>query len=298
MILVLFFIILFLYYFNKLSIGIRNQLINVDIKFYCILKGKFIEENFIKTLESYNFKVKKSNNIFIVKYHNKKIIKFVVKNSESEHKMDVIFDHKYFYMDSIYEIINNYLKNNRNTKKIKFYKDFYYNDFLLFNLIYTTIPNINKKYKFKKIIVNKNELIEIQKQTKSYVSKIDIIISIITNMYFKSYNKNMCNIITSKSKKKSTEKIYYLGNPVSLHYMELNNKNNIATQVRDSYKQSNVTFLKNIDIYMTSWFPVENYNNNISEINIINEGINTIKTNYFIILCMKNNDYVINLFYL
>jgi hypothetical protein len=296
----LFICFLFIFYFNKFTIGLRNYFIYGDIDCYFIIEGKFNKQQFIETLKSYNFDVKIDKNTYIAKYKNNKIIQFSITTYKTEYKIDIIFDHKYFIMNTIHVIINNYLKNDTNKKILKEHKDFYYNDINIINILYTSIINQNKNYQYKKIIINKNYIEKIQSKSSEYISKIDILISIITNLYFKVYNKHTCNISLVKCDKINND--YYLGNPVTMHLIKINDKSNIATQVRRYHKNEKIPSLfENIDIYITSWLPIENHDNKIKEIDFNNKIIlnkNLILGNFYILLCMKNNDYIINLYYL
>lgn len=282
-----------------MTIGIRNLPLKMNINFECIVDNNFNEEKLINVLKSYNFIINKKNKNFIVKYKNDKILNINVNNN----KWLISFDHRYLIMGSVFKIINNYLKNDITKKNIYEHKTFYSNDLLILNIFYTNFLKINNKnmYKHEQFTINKDYLINIQKQEKDYLSKIDIIISIITNKYFKKYKKNNCNILLSKSDKNND---LYLGNPLTFHSIKINNKNNISKQVRNSYKLNRVCLFEDIDIFITSWIPNENYNNQIKEINPeINPEINStydplLKSNFNIILSVKNNYYVVNLFYL
>jgi len=198
-------------------------------------------------------------------------------------------------MQSVNNIINNYLKNNIKQKQMITYKHFYKNDLLLLNLIYTGLSNYNKKHNYKKIILDNNYIQKIKNESSVYISKIDIVISFITKMYLTDYKKEKCNIIIVKADKNKQSD--YIGNPVTFHLAQVNNKHNIAYQIRNSYKNNKFLLIEKIDIYITSWIPIENYENKIKEIDIINPSTNRI-TDFFIVLCMINNDYIINLYYL
>jgi hypothetical protein len=87
-----------------------------------------------------------------------------------------------------------------------------------------------------------------------------------------------------------------------MHLIKINDKSNIATQVRRYHKNEKIPSLfENIDISITSWLLTENHDNKIKEIDFNNKIIlnkNLILGNFYILLCMKNNDYIINLYYL
>ena len=115
------------------------------------------------------------------------------------------------------------------------------------------------------------------------------------------YNKHNCNINLVKYDK--TKNDYYLGNPITFNLIKINDTNNIAAQIRRYHKnKNNIEILfENIDIYITSWLPIENYDNKIKEVDLNNKIISNTKLifgNFLIYLCMKNNDYIINLYYL
>ena len=57
----------------------------------------------------------------------------------------------------------------------------------------------------------------------------------------------------------------YFGNPVTSHLTQVNQSNltDIAIQIRESYKYNKNYLFENIDIYITSWFPIENHENKI-----------------------------------
>ena len=106
------------------------------------------------------------------------------------------------------------------------------------------------------------------------------------------YNKKSCNIIISKSINS-----FNMGNPLLLHYIEINNNNNIPLQIRNSYKNPLIKpFVKN-DIAITSWIPIENYNNEIIEIEYVYDNSSFVQTEFSSVLTIKENDYVINLEY-
>jgi hypothetical protein len=289
-------IILYLVYIES-NFGIRNYLIKFNVNYYYTLDGIFNKEQFIETLKSYNFNVEdKTDNLIIVNYKsNYRIIKFKIYNYDNYYKIYVSFNHIFFDMQSVTNIINNYLKNNIKQKQMITYKHFYKNDLLLLNLIYTGLSNYNKKYNYKKIILDNNYIQKIKNESSVYISKIDIIISFITKMYLTDYKKEKCNIIIVKADK--NKQADYIGNPVTFHLAQVNNKQNIAYQIRNSYKNNKFLLMEKIDIYITSWVPVENYKNKIKEIDINNPNTNTI-TDFFVVLCMINNDYIINLYYL
>lgn len=300
MIYIYIFVIFILYLLHiEINFGIRNYLINIPINCYFILDGKFNKVQFIETLNSYDFDIidKIDNNIIVNYKSNKEILKFKIDNYTEYYKVNVIFDHKFFDMQSITNIINNYLKNNIKKKNIITYKNFYLNDLLTFNIFYSSLLNNNKTHKYKKIIIKNDYVDKIRKTINKYVSKIDIIISIITKIYLNTYSKKDCNILLTKADKNKQN--YYFGNPVTPHLTQINQNNltDIAIQIRESYKDNKIYLFENIDIYITSWFPIENYENKIKELSYNDNRPPQINVNFFIILCMINNDYVINLYY-
>jgi hypothetical protein len=283
----------------EINFGIRNYLINIPITCYFILDGNFNKIQFIETLNSYDFDIidKIDNNIIVNYKSNKEILKFKIDNHIKYYQVNVIFDHKFFDMQTIINIINNYLKNNIKKKHMVTYKKFYLNDLLTFNIFYSSYLNKNKIHKYKKIIINNKYIEKTRKTIDTYVSKIDIVISIITKIYFNRYKKKNCNIILTKADKSKQND--YFGNPVTSHLTQVNQSNltDIAIQVRDSYKYNKIYLFENIDIYITSWFPIENYENKIKELSYIDNRPPQINVSFFVILCMINNDYVINLYY-
>jgi hypothetical protein len=293
----IFFIIILYLLYIEINFGIRNYLFNFPINCYFILDGNFNKAQFIETLNSYNFDVidKIDNNIIVNYKSNKEILKFKIDNHIKYYRVNIIFDHKFFDMQSIINIINNYLKNNIKKKNIITYKNFYLNDLLAFNIFYSSLLNNNKTPKYKKIIIKNDYVEKIKKKINKYVSKIDIIISIISKIYLNTYNKKVCNIILTKADKSKQND--YFGNPVTNHLTQINQTNliDIAIQIRESYKNNKIYLFENIDIYITSWFPIENYENKIKELSYnVPPRINV---NFSIILCMINNDYVINIYY-
>jgi len=283
----------------EINFGIRNYLINIPITCYFTLDGNFNKVQFIETLNSYDFDIidKIDNNIIVNYKSNKEILKFKIDNYNRYYQVNVIFDHKFFDMQTIINIINNYLKNNIKKKHMITYKKFYLNDLLIFNIFYSSYLNKNKIHKYKKIIINNKYIEKTRKTIDTYVSKIDIVISIITKIYFNRYKNKKCNIILTKADKSKQND--YFGNPVTSHLTQINQSNltDIAIQVRDSYKYNNIYLFENIDIYITSWFPIENYENKIKELSYIDNRPPPININFFVMLCMINNDYVINLYY-
>ena len=290
--------ILYLTYI-QIKFGIRNYFIFSHVKCYFILDGVFNKIQFIETLKSYNFNIiNKFDNEIIVNYKsNNEIINFKIDEYNNNYKINIIFNHTFFDMQSIINIINNYLQNNITKKKMITYKHFYINDILMINLFYSSILNFNKKYSYKKIIISKDYIEDIRKKINNYVSKIDIIKSIITDIYLQKYKKKKCNMLLIKAEKNKQKD--YFGNPLTTHLIQIN-KNSIedmAYQIRNSYTNNNISLIIKIDIYITSWIPNEN---KINEININNEInlLSNIKINFFIILCIEKDNYVINLYYL
>jgi len=245
------FIIYLLYI--EINFGIRNYLINIPINCYFILDGNFNKVQFIETLNSYNFDIidKSDNNISVNYKSNKEILKFKIDNHNKYYQVNVIFDHKFFDMQSIINIINNYLKNNIKKKHMITYKKFYLNDLLSFNIFYSSLLNNNKTHKYKKIIIKNDYVDKIRKNIDKYVSKIDIIISIITKIYLNRYKKKNCNIILTKADKNKQND--YFGNPVTSHLTQVNQNNltDIAIQIRESYKYNKNYLFENIDIYIS-----------------------------------------------
>jgi hypothetical protein len=284
----------------EINFGIRNYLFNFPINCYFILDGNFNKVQFIETLNSYNFNIndKIDNNIIVNYKSNKEILKFKIDNHNKYYQVNVIFDHKFFDMQSIINIINNYLKNNKKKKHMITYKNFYLNDLLTFNIFYSSLLNNNKIHKYKKIIIKSDYVDKIRKNINKYVSKIDIIISIITKIYMNRYKKKKnYNILLAKANKNKEND--YFGNPVTNHLTQINQNNliDIAIQIRESYKNNKIYLFENIDISITSWFPIENYENKIKELGHNNNRLHQININFVVILCMLNNDYVINLYY-
>ena len=177
------------------------------------------------------------------------------------------------------------------------YKNFYLNDLLSFNIFYSSLLNNNKIHKYKKIIIKRDYVDKIRKNINKYVSKIDIIMSIITKIYMNRYKKKNYNILLAKANKNKEND--YFGNPVTFHLTQVNQNNltDIAIQIRESYKYNKIYLFENIDIYITSWFPIENYENKIKELGYNYNRLHQININFVVILCMLNNDYVINLYY-
>jgi len=208
----IFFIIVILYLlYIELKFGIRNYLINSTINYYYILDGKFNKEQFIETLKSYNFNIdNKIDNQIIVSYNsNYKILKFTIYNYENYYKINVYFNHIFFDIQSI------------------------------------------------------------------------------TNIIIVKADKN--------------KQVDYIGNPVTLHLAQINNTENnidIAYQIRNSYKNNKFLLKEKIDIFITSWVPNENYENKIKGIDTYNNSKAKMNIDFFIVLTMINNDYVINLTYL
>jgi hypothetical protein len=236
----------------EINFGIRNYLFNFPIHCYFILDGNFNKVQFIETLNSYNFDVidKIDNNIIVNYKSNKEILKFKIDNHIKYYRVNIIFDHKFFDMQSIINIINNYLKNNINKKNIITYKNFYLNDLLAFTIFYSSLLNNNKTPKYKKIIIKNDYVEKIKKKINKYVSKIDIIISIISKIYLNTYNKKVCNILLTKADKSKQND--YIGNPVTNHLTQINQNNliDIALQIRESYKNNKIYLFENIDIYI------------------------------------------------
>jgi len=248
----IFFLIISYLLYIEINFGIRNYLFNFPIHCYFILDGNFNKVQFIETLNSYNFDVidKIDNNIIVNYKSNKEILKFKIDNHIKYYRVNIIFDHKFFDMQSIINIINNYLKNNINKKNIITYKNFYLNDLLAFTIFYSSLLNNNKTPKYKKIIIKNDYVEKIKKKINKYVSKIDIIISIISKIYLNTYNKKVCNILLTKADKSKQND--YIGNPVTNHLTQINQNNliDIALQIRESYKNNKIYLFENIDIYI------------------------------------------------
>ncbi len=291
---------------NNIGLGIRNNLLNAFVNCYFVLDGKFNESQLIESVKSYSFDINKDKDTYVISYCSNNIL-FLDLESEpksSKYKLIFKFDHKYFDMQSIIGLINNYLKNDTTKKNLVLEKQFYYSDILALNLAYTNLVNANKLYNYKEIRITNSYVDTIKSTTTKYVSKIDIVMSHILEIYFQLHSdENCCNLIVTKADKSKAK--HYIGNPVTFHQMQINksdDKLNLAYQVRESYNKNTISLLKKINIYITSWYPVENYENKIIEINM-KESTKTEKkrlfsTDIFILLGMENNDYVVNLFYL
>jgi hypothetical protein len=288
--------ILLIFYINNVTIGLKNLFLNRIVKFYYVIKGIFNENKFIELLKSYDFIINKNKNKIVIDYKlYKNIINFEIIQNIENYKIIVEFNHIYFDIQGVHKIINNYLNNNMEKKNMIICKNIYKNDLYLFNVLLIFIRNYNKPFKYEKIIITNEYIMEKKNKSKNYISKIDVIMGFFSKKYLLQYNKKSCNLLFTKSDK--TIKNNYLGNPVTYHLISITNDKNIEKQIRNSYKQNNLDLTKYIDIYMTSWINCEN-TNKIEEINrMTNKHYKQMKTNYSIILCMKNNDFIVHLFY-
>ncbi len=116
-------------------------------------------------------------------------------------------------------------------------------------------------------------------------------------MYLSYYKSKDANIFLIKNKSKTEE---YLGNSVTIHNVNINENDiiSMAQNIRDSYTNPSYNYFKAIDIYITSWAPLNNQNNSIQENGKYDEEYINLPVNFFIILSIINNtDYLINLNY-
>jgi hypothetical protein len=227
------------------------------------------------------------------KLSNNIILDINVISKYKNHKLIINFDHKYFDMASLINIINNYCKNNIDKKNLVICKEIYFSDLLGFNILfnYLKFNKINKK--IIQFIIKKSEINDIKKNSNEYISNIDIVISKIINIYQLYYNSNNANIYISKKNNKLQD---YLGNSVTLHNVDIN-KNNIidmAQNIRKSYNNPKYNFGKPIDIYIVSWFPMNN-ENNIQENG--SYASNNMPINFIVFICILNNNYLIKIIY-
>jgi hypothetical protein len=300
-IIILFVIILILFLINKYTIGIKNLVcLNMIINCYFILNFQFKEQQFLNIIKSYDFSITKNNNKYMIKYEkisDNIILNITIEQKNNNHKLIISFNHTYFDMTSITNIINNYIKNNTKKKNLIFSKDFYFTDILAYNLIFNYLKFNKPNRKYIKYIIKKSDILEIKNKSSKYISNIDIVISKIVNMYLSYYKSNDANIFIIKNKNKSED---YLGNSVTIHNVNINKNDiiNMAQNIRDSYTNPSNNYLKAVDIYITSWVPTNNQNNNIQENGKYDNEYLILPINFFIILSIINNtDYLINLNY-
>ena len=302
-VIILLFIIIILYLINNKTIGLKNNLLQYKIATSIVLNGTYDQQKLIKVFESYNLKFNQINtnqiNFILSEYSSSPNIEIKINESKNKYIMNIIFDHKYYDMQCITTMINSYLKNDISYKEINIMKQLYFTDLLGLNLFYNTLTIKPKKYKFKQILVSKEQINNIKNLNTNYVSNIDVVISIITTEYLNYTNKNNANIMIIKSKNDNKIK-HYIGNNITFHQslINLDSLINMSLQIRKSYSNINYSLFINIDIYITSWYPIENYNNEILEINYINNNNNILmNVPFFIIISMINNNYQINIYY-
>ena len=275
----IFFLLLFLilFYINEQTIGFRNLICNKLIQVKFSIADKYKNNNLINVIKSYGFDIKIKNKIIYVyykKYSNNFIIKLQIKEYNKYHDLLISFDHKYFDFNIILKLINKYNINNDKQKKLVKYNRITKNDFLVVYLINNYLYYLNKKIErgYKQLIIDKNYTLDIKNKNSKYISNIDIVIGKIIEEYFNIYTtKNEVNIIMSKAVKDNNE--YFIGNPVTLHYLNVkkNSLTNIALEIRNSHENPKIEYFKIIDIYISSWYPTINYDNKILKINKFNE---------------------------
>jgi len=293
---ILLYIIILLYLFATNFIG-YNLLCND--KFTCILKinGNYDKDQFINILNSFDIFNYKLYNNFLIKSINKsyQIINnddiinkdsiFIINVYEftDYYEFKIIADHRLFDMQLLLNIINDYIYNNTNQKKMSIYRNFIPLIPLLpvsisINNILRSNTNYHTSISFDKYYIEKVKNESLNKLNISYLSDLDIIISLLTKNYMDYANRSSCNVCIVKSIRNNQNK-YKLGNiliPNNVHIRN-NNIENIATTVRNSYIKKII--VKECNIFITSWIPNKEISQNIISISPT-EWYNNINTNY------------------
>lgn len=293
-VIILFYVIILLYLLATKFIGF-NLISNSTIISIFKINGNYKKDQLINTLNSFdvfnyqlynNFLVKTKNKSYQIIHNddninNDSILIIYVYEFTDYHEFKVVATHKLFDMQLLLNIINDYINNNTNNKEMCIYRNF----LPLISLIPSTICIVNllksntnscTNISFDKYYI---EQIKNNSMNGSYLSDIDIVISLLTKNYMDHRNRSSCNISISKSIRNKQNK-YKIGNiimPNSVH-IKNNNIENIAKTIRNSYTQKNI-FIKECNIYITSWVPNKEISQNLTSV-VPMSWYNNNSTNY------------------
>jgi hypothetical protein len=269
-------ILILLFYLNTYNTGIRNFLIgNIigNINTYITLKGEYKEQQLIDVLNSYNIfdfylfgsllvsNKSKTKSYEIIetdkqlKMSSKKLLALrIQKRLKNYYTIEILFNHIVFDMQGIFNIIENYLKNNTTTKKIKIYKKFHLTDLSVFSKFLSLFDKIICKNEVQ--IISK-DFIQQQKFNLS-LSSLDLVFAVLILKYLVDSNKEKCVVTIVRSNRTCPIKI---GNNLSLHNVLIikNDIKNIAEQIRKSYLQQSYKYTLG-NIWITSWIPHKGMN--------------------------------------